>query len=316
MTIYRLPERIPMSLPDTPIALALGNFDGVHTGHRRLLAAARAAAETIPGCLAGAWTFTTLAKEVADVPALTTAEEKLRQFANAGLDFAILEEFSAVRDLSPEEFARTYLTDKLGCAAVVCGFNFRFGRGGAGDCRTLRAILSEGDIPLTVVDPVMHGDLVVSSTCIRAAVEAGDMDRAAALLGRPFSVCFPVRHGKQLGRTIGLPTINQDFPVGHIVPRHGIYACICTVGSARYMGVANVGVRPSVVSDGHVNCETHIIDYDGLLYGESIRVEFLTRLRDEIRFDSIDALREAIEADIGNARAYFAAHPFCERTIP
>ena len=251
-----------------------------------------------------------LAKEVADVPALTTAEENLRQFANAGLDFAILEEFSAVRDLSPEEFARTYLMDKLGCAAVVCGFNFRFGRGGAGDCRTLQSILSEGDIPLTVVDPVMHGDLVVSSTCIRAAVEAGDMDRAAALLGRPFSVCFPVRHGKQLGRTIGLPTINQDFPVGHIVPRHGIYACICTVGSARYMGVANVGVRPSVVSDGHVNCETHIMDFDGVLYGESIRVEFLTRLRDEIRFDSIDALREAIEADIGNARAYFAAHPF------
>lgn len=316
MTIYRLPEMIPISLPDAPISLALGNFDGVHTGHRRLLCAAREAAEKIPGCLAGAWTFTTLAKEVCDVPSLTTPVEKLRQFAAAGLDFAILEEFSHVRNLSPEEFVRTYLTDKLGCAAVVCGFNFRFGRGGAGDCRTLQTILAEENVPLTVVEPVLHGDAVVSSTRIRASVEAGDMEGAAALLGRPFSVCFPVQYGKQLGRKIGLPTINQDFPAGHIVPRHGIYACLCTVGTARYMGVANVGVRPSVDSDGHVNCETHIIDYDGLLYGESVRVEFLTRLRDEMRFDSIDVLREAIETDIRNARAYFTAHPFCERTIP
>lgn len=310
MTIYRLLEMIPAPLPDCPIALALGNFDGVHTGHRRLLYAAREAAENIPGCLAGAWTFTTLAKAPADVPALTTTEEKLRQFAEAGLDFAILEEFSDVRNIPPEEFAENYLAEKLGCAAVVCGFNFRFGRGGAGDCDTLRAILSGKNIPLTVVEPVLHEDAVVSSTRIRAAVANGDMETAAALLGRPFSVCFPVLHGKQLGRKIRLPTINQDFPAGHIVPRHGIYACICTVDGIRRMGVANVGVRPSVASDGHVNCETHIIDYDGMLYGKSIRVEFLTRLRDEMHFHSIDDLRAAIENDIRRTRAYFSAHPF------
>ena len=309
MTIYRLPQAVPMALPDGPIALALGNFDGVHEGHRRLLCAAREAARAIPGCLCGAWTFTSLAKAGADTPALTTTEEKLRQFAEAGLDFAILVDFSAVRNLSPEQFVREHLIAALHCAAVVCGFNFRFGYRGAGTSSDLSRLLAEANVPLTVIDPVTHEDTPVSSTRIRAAVEAGDMEEAAALLGRPFSVYFPVRHGKQLGRTIGLPTINQYFAAGHIVPRHGIYACICTVGDTRHMGVANVGVRPSVVSDGHVNCETHIMDFDGVLYGESIRVEFLTRLRDEMRFDSIDALRQAIEADIRNARAYFAAHP-------
>lgn len=314
MTIYRLPEGVPISLPDGPIALALGNFDGVHVGHRRLLLAARDAAARIPGCLAGAWTFTALAKTMSDTPALTTTEEKLQQFAEAGLDFAILEDFSAVRNLSPEEFVRAHLVETLGCAAVVCGFNFRFGYKGAGTCTDLERLLAEEHIPLTVIDPVTYGDTVVSSTRIRTAVADGNMEAAAALLGRPFSVCLPVRHGKQLGRKIGLPTINQDFPAGHIVPRHGIYVCLCTVGDSRYMGVTNVGVRPSVVSDGHVNCETHLIDYDGVLYGESVRVEFLTRLRDEMRFDSLDQLCAAIQNDIQQARDYFSAHPFHERT--
>lgn len=313
MTIYRLPQGVPISLPDCPIALALGNFDGVHAGHRQLLLAARRAAREIPGCLAGAWTFTSLAKTEAATPVLTTTEEKLRQFAEAGLDFAILEDFSEVRNLSPQEFVRDHLISTLGCAAVVCGFNFRFGYRGAGTSADLERLLGEAGIPLTVIDPVTYGEGAVSSTRIRTAVAAGDMETAAALLGRPFSVCLPVRHGKQLGRTIGLPTINQDFPAGHIVPRWGIYACLCTIGEKQYMGVTNVGIRPSVDSDGHVNCETHLIDYDGDLYGETVCVHFLTRIRDEMRFDSLDALREAIREDIRRAKEYFSAHPFHER---
>ena len=314
MTIYRLPQAVPMQLPEGPMALALGNFDGVHEGHRRLLCAAREAAQNIPGCMAGAWTFTSLAKSDTETPALTTTEEKLRLFAEAGLDFAILVDFSAVRNLSPEQFVREHLLGTLHCAAVVCGFNFRFGYRGAGTAADLQRLLSEENISLTVIDPVMHGDAVVSSTRIRTAVTEGDMETAAALLGRPFSVCLPVRHGKKLGRKMGLPTINQDFPTGHIVPRHGIYVCLCIAGNEKRLGVTNVGIRPSVDSDGHVNCETHLIDYDGDLYGETVCVQFLTRIRDEVRFDSLDKLRAAIENDVRFAKEYISAHPFHERT--
>ena len=306
MTVYKLPEMTAVALPDRPLSIALGNFDGVHIGHRRLLCAARDAAEGIPSCAAAAWTFTSLAKDNPAVPALTTPEEKLHQFAAAGLDYAILEDFDAVRSRSAKDFTENYLMDRLHAAAVVCGFNFRFGRGGTGDAELLSRILARRGVPLTVVDPVMLGRAVVSSTRIRAAVADGDMESAAALLGRPFSICFPVLYGNQLGRTIGLPTINQNFPAGHIIPRRGIYACRCTVGEHRYAGVANIGVRPSVPGDGHINCETHIIDYNGFLYGKSIRVEFCRRLRDERKFDSIDALKTAIEADVRAARAYFS----------
>lgn len=299
-----------MALPDRPLSVALGNFDGVHIGHRRLLDAARAAAQAVPGCASAVWTFTALAKEDSFIPTLTAPEEKLRQFAAAGVEYAIFEDFATVRGETPETFTREYLLSRLHAAAVVVGFNFRFGRGGTGNADQLREILARAHVPLTVVDPVMAGRAPVSSTRIRAAIADGDMETANALLGRPFSICFPVLYGNQLGRTIGLPTINQNFPAGHIIPRRGIYACICTVGARRYAGVANIGVRPSVPGDGHINCETHIIDYDGFLYGKSIRVEFCHRLRDERKFPSIEALKTAIRADVQSTRTYFAAHPF------
>ena len=128
-------------------------------------------------------------------------------------------------------------------------------------------------------------------------------------MGHPFSICLPVVHGRELGRTIGLPTINQSFPRGHIIPRHGIYACVCTVDGHRYAAVANVGVRPTVSAGEGINCETHIIGYDGDLYGESVRVSFYRRLRDEMKFSSIAELKEAIEQDVLSARAFFETHP-------
>ena len=314
MTIYKLPEMTAASLPDRPFSFALGSFDGVHIGHRRLLSEAARLSAEIPGCAPAVWTFASLVKGDPPVPLLTTTEEKLRLFARAGMEYAVLADFDTVRSMSAEEFASSYLPGVMRCRAAVCGFNFRFGRGGLGDAELLARLLGERGIPVSVVQPVLSGSRIVSSTRIRAAVAEGDMESACTLLGRPFSICFPVVYGNQLGRTIGLPTINQDFPAGHIIPCHGIYACICTVGNRRYAGVANVGVRPSVRSDGHVNCETHIIDYDGFLYGQEIRVEFCHRLRGEKRFPSVEALRAAIEADVQHTRDYFAAHPIGEET--
>ncbi|MBR2847911.1 MAG: bifunctional riboflavin kinase/FAD synthetase [Clostridia bacterium] len=309
MTIYKLPEMTVTALPDRPLAVALGNFDGVHRGHQRLLSAVREIAARIPGCVCAVWSFTTLAKDASSIPSLTTTEEKLRHIAASGVQYAILENFEDMRSLSPETFAISYLYEKLHCAAAVCGFNYRFGKGGAGDADLLSSLLSPCGCSVTVVPPVVFDGRVVSSTRIRAAVAEGDMEQAAALLGRPFSICLPVVHGRKLGRTIGLPTVNQTFPEGHIIPLRGIYACACTIDGCRYPSVSNVGVRPTVSDGDKVNCETHIIGYNGDLYGESIRVEFYRRLRDEMKFSSVDELKEAIEKDILGARSYFENHP-------
>lgn len=307
MTIYKLPEMIPADLPDRPLAVALGNFDGVHRGHRQLLSAVQEVADRL-GCASAVWTFTSLAKEAA-IPALMTPEEKLRVIAGTGVQYAVLEDFDAVRHLTPAAFAEEYLAEGLRCAAAVCGFNFRFGKGGAGDAAALVQSLGCRGIPVRVIDPVADDGGVVSSTRIRAAVTEGDMEEAARLLGRPFTVRLPVVHGHQLGRTIGVPTVNQEFPAGHIRPARGIYACACTVDGRVYAAVANVGARPTVSDSDRVNCETHILDYVGDLYGRYVTVSFLYRLRDERRFADLAALQEGIRGDIEETRRYFAVHP-------
>ena len=307
MTVYKLTDATVGTLPDRPLSVALGNFDGVHIGHRALLSTAAKHASSIPECRSAVWTFSSLVKSDDSIPALTTPEEKRFQIAQSGIAYAILEEFDAVRHMNASDFVRQYLIRRLHAAAVVCGFNFHFGRGGEGDAAMLAELLAPYKIPLTVIEPVFACGGIVSSTRIRAAVEDGDMESAAAMLGRPFSICLPVQHGNELGRTIGLPTINQNFPANHIIPRRGIYACRCLIDGSEYPGAANIGIRPSVAGDGHINCETHIIGYDGNLYGKNVRVEFLRRLRDERKFPTLDALRSAIQEDIAAVREYFAS---------
>ena len=141
MTVYRLSGMAVGDLPDRPLSIALGNFDGVHIGHQRLLHAAANAAQNIRGCSAAVWTFSSLVKSDASIPALTTPEEKRLCFAQAGMDYAIFEDFSAVRHMDPEEFAAEYLPRRMHAAAVVCGFNFHFGRGGRGNSALLKEIL-------------------------------------------------------------------------------------------------------------------------------------------------------------------------------
>ncbi len=283
-------------------AVALGNFDGVHRGHQQLFSKAKSA-----GCSSSAaWTFTRLAKPVDTVPFLTDTKAKLRLFAACGLDYAVLEDFEAVRFQTPAAFARQYLPGRLQAGSVICGFNFRFGKGGVGDADALQAYLAPAGIPVMIEKPVLWKNRIVSSSVIRSCILDGDMDMAHELLGHPFSISFPVVRGKQLGRTIGIPTINQSFPVGHIIPKSGIYACTCNVGEDIFLGVANIGVRPTVTG-GHVpvNCETHIIDYNGLLYGKEIQVNFFHRLRDEVRFEDISQLKAQVQCDIQTTVHYF-----------
>ncbi len=293
--------------PRGPLAIAIGNFDGVHIGHRALLDRLRDEADQ-RGLGTAVWCFAeppSAYRPGGPVPQLTTLEDKLSLLAQAGIDYCFLGDFPSLRDYSPERFAEEILRDACGCRYIVCGFNFNFGAGGRGTPDTLRALFPDA---CAVVEAVKLGDTTVSSTAIRAALTAGEVERARDMLGRPWSICLPILHGKALGRTIGVPTLNQRFPKGHILPAFGVYATLCTVDGVRYPAVTNVGIRPSVDDGEAVTCESHILGLCADLYGREVRIRFCTYLRPEQKFDSLDELKAAIERDIAATRAYFAVH--------
>lgn len=310
MIFIDLKTKTQIESPDAPLAVALGYFDGVHLGHAELIKVLKQeAAKRSLKC--AVWTFaqqlTNTVSYVKKSPLLTTTEEKLDIFADLGLDYAIFVDFASVRNLSPEDFVSLMLRKRCGCSLAVCGFNFRFGAGASGDAEQLVYLMNNSGGYAKVVPPVTKGKKIISSSTIREYIELGEMENAAELLGRPFSIDFPVVRGNMLGRKIGIPTINQNFPKNHIIPRPGVYCCTCDVDGSIFLGVANVGFRPTVNNDFlEPNCETHIINYSGWLYDKKIKVSFYHRLRDEIKFSDIDALKSAVMKDIENTVTYFS----------
>jgi riboflavin kinase/FMN adenylyltransferase len=297
----------PPSIPAASV-VALGNFDGVHIGHARLIKTAADEARR-RGAHCVVWTFAAPPRLLTDrsgaavyPPRLTGTAEKLRLIAALGADFAALEEFDDVRDMEPEEFVRERLIKTFGCVCAAAGFNFRFGRNAAGDADALTKLCGEGGASAIIADPVYFGGEPVSSSRIRLELAAGRVEAAAAMLGRPYSLTAPVAHGYRLGTSIGIPTANQRFAPDAAIPARGVYAASVDVGGAVYRGVANVGVRPTVSDSGDLNCETHIIGFDGDLYGATITVSFLRRLRGESRFPSVEQLRAQIMRDIAEAK--------------
>ncbi len=289
--------------------LVLGNFDGVHRGHVALIdELKRLNAARSPSLLLGAFCFRTppahlLGKQV---PQLTDNEEKFALLRRAGLHFVILYEFSDLKDLSPEDFVREILVKKHRCKIAVCGFNYTFGKRGAGKPQDLAKWLTEqSDAQVSIVPPVTDGRHTVSSTVIRTMLERGHPEDATRLLGHPFTLTGKVTRGRQVGRAMGFPTANLKFATGGLVPAHGVYAVTVRVGRKTYCGIANVGVRPTFGDGEAVNCETYLFDFHSDLYGKRIQVSFLHFLRDERTFDTQEALREQIHRDIARAMEYF-----------
>ncbi|MBO7149061.1 MAG: bifunctional riboflavin kinase/FAD synthetase [Clostridia bacterium] len=288
----------------SPSVVALGNFDGVHIGHVCLI---RKAVETANkmGVECAVFTFARHPETVLvsrNAPSIMTLDDKLAVFEELGVDRVYLGDFETLRGLSPDEFVNGVLKSQANAVWAVCGFNFRFGKGGLGTPADLVRLM---DGKSSVIEPVTLGEQTVSSSLIRSFIEGGKPERALEMLGRPFYINFPVIHGKHLGRCIGVPTINQDFPKGHIIPECGVYACKVYVGGKDYIGVANVGSHPTVDNEAPVNCETHIIGYSGWLYGEHIKVSFYKKVRDEKKFSSVDELVIQITQDIADVKEYF-----------
>ena len=287
-----------------PLVITLGNFDGVHIGHRELLR--RAVDESKQNNLRSAVWSLKYNRDEYPVRYLTNIDEKVALFEAAGIDIAVFDDFEAVRDYSPERFVDEILIGKFDCAVTVCGYNFRFGKDGSGTADTLTRLMNERGRRCIVIDPVMYDDKPVSSSRIRYHITESDMEYAALLLGRPFAVKLPVIGGNKIGRTIGIPTINQVFPDRQKIPPNGVYCTRCDIDGAVYNSITNIGTRPTVTGgDSRIVCETHIIGYDGDLYGREIKVSFYKKIRDEKKFASLDELKQTIAANIKEAEDYF-----------
>lgn len=288
-------------LPNAGTCVALGMFDGVHMGHRRIITAAKNKSTEL-GISTSVLLFSSSPHGAAELLPLC---DRLYEMEKLGVHFAYVYEFAELRDKTPEAFVCGALRDTLHARAAFAGYNYRFGRAAAGDSEALVRLCAENGIECAIAGRVEALGGAVSSSRIRALLQAGDIETANALLTYPYYLRAPVLHGKALGRQLGLPTINQTFGAAHAPMAHGIYYTKTIIDGRAYLSVSNVGVRPTVEHTDSVNLETHILDFDGDLYGRTVTVEFYGRGRSEMQFADVSALQQEIARDCERARTYF-----------
>jgi len=290
-------------------AVALGFFDGVHRGHAALLRRCRETADAL-GVSAAVMTFDLHPDTLvtgAPVPLLNTPEDRAGLMRRlCGIDEVLFCHFDrAMMEMPWREFVCGYLVRELGAAHVVCGHDFRFGWHGEGTAALLAEEAARLSIGCDVIGQVEEDGIVVSSTYIRSLVAAGDMARATRFLGHPHVLTGPVVHGRALGRTLGIPTANLALPDGLLAPAFGVYAAeAVTADGARRPAVVNVGDRPTV-GGGKIWVEAWLLDFQGNLYGQPLRLEFHRFLRPERKFSSLEAMRAEILRNAEETRTIF-----------
>ncbi|HZO60461.1 MAG TPA: bifunctional riboflavin kinase/FAD synthetase [Solirubrobacterales bacterium] len=299
MDVYRSLAELPPAPAGRSIAL--GTFDGVHRGHRGVIEAAVEGARA-NGLRPAVVTFDPHPLQVltpGDAPQLlTTTGTKAALVAQLGVEELLAIPFTAeLSQQTPEEFCEQVLAGALDARRVAVGENFRFGRGASGDAELLRA---RKEFETVVVPLVEYGDEPVSSSRIRELVSAGDVSAAAELLASPYRLVGDVMPGDARGRELGMPTINLGLPPESVIPAPGIYAGRAhgdTLG-ANVPAAISIGVRPTFEDAGDLRVEAYLIGFDGDLYGQTVTLEFLERLRDEVKFDSVEALQRQMRADV------------------
>ncbi|MDL2294523.1 riboflavin biosynthesis protein RibF [Ruminococcaceae bacterium OttesenSCG-928-D13] len=286
---------------DTPCAIALGLFDGVHLGHRAVIGkAAEIAARR--GLRLAVFTFPWGRKAVRPI---LTLDEKHAQLAALWVDTCYEPPFESFKTLSPEDFFTGMLLGEYNAKAVVCGENFGFGAKRAGNTTLLKALGAEHRVELAVAGLTLYDGQPISSSRIREALADGQMENVNAMLGRTYALAAPVGHGKRLGSTLGFPTLNQTFPEGVQAPALGVYATRTMVGGRAWPSVTGWGTRPTVDTAGSPTCETFIPGFEGDLYGDEVTVEFHKKIADSQRFDGPQALAAAVQSWAAEAAAYF-----------
>lgn len=300
--------------------MTIGNFDGVHLGHRLLIEQALQHAESY-GWGMTLYTFephpaSVLRPELAPIR-LTPQAEKLRLLKQAGVPSCIVEPFDAdFASMSAERFVQEVLIERLAARQVVVGYDFTFGHKGLGTLQTLERLLRSNGCALEVVAPHSIQNIVISSTKIRGFLLSGNVEGAQLLLGRAYALEGVVVHGDQRGRTLGFPTANiaTNFP---LLPRLGVYACLMhwrdESGEKHARAVVNVGLRPTVTAHAKApQIEAHLFDFSGDLYDKSVRLEFISSIREERRFHSLEALKAQIAEDSALARERLTSYTLAE----
>lgn len=291
--------------------MTIGNFDGLHLGHRALLDAVVERARAL-GRPAAVFTFDRHPRRVLQpelhLPRLMSLAQMEHGLGEAGIDLLIVEPFTReLAELDPAQFVEQVLVARIAPAEVFVGRDFRFGHGRSGSDETLRSMLPASGVRVSVISQVLVEGQDVSSTRIRRLLEQGQVDEVGRCLGRPYAIWGRVVEGDRRGRTLGFPTANLA-PENELIPARGVYATVVqriedgAPGATLYPAVTNVGTRPTF-EPGRLLVESHLLDFEGDLYGQRISVSFQARIRDERRFSGADELREQIRRDATSARA-------------
>lgn len=292
--------------------VALGNFDGVHLGHARIIeqTVLNANKKNLTSCV---YTFNRHPSELLGLnkTILTDNEDKIDLIDSLGCDALYLDDFESIRNMSPHDFCVNILKNKLNAEYVFCGENYTFGYLGKGNTEILKHELDKLEINLIIVPYVYDKDnKIVSSTLIRNLIETGKINEANLLLGHKYNIKGKVTTGKKLGRKLGFPTLNLGFPPNKTIPEFGVYISMCYIDGIKYNGITNIGKRPTTDSSTDkkdlINCETFLFDFDEDAYNKFIEVKLVEKIRDEIRFTSIDELVSQIKKDTSFAISYFS----------
>lgn len=290
----------------TESAVAIGKFDGVHVGHRRLLE--EIIEEKKNGLQACVFTFDpapAVLFGLSDGKELTEKSVKREIFALMGVD--VLIEFPLTLEtaaIAPEVFVREILADRMQACFIAAGADISFGAGGAGDMKLLREMSGDLGFQVKLVEKVCVDGVEVSSSYIRRQVEQGNMELAGRLLGAPYLVSGSVVHGNRVGRTLGFPTVNLLPGENKLLPPNGVYYSKVYYRGRNYPSISNVGCKPTVTKEGTVGVESYLYDFDSDIYGQEIKVELLSFLRPEQRFADVEALKKQLQEDIAAGERY------------
>lgn len=299
MQVYRNIDEV--NLPKS--AITIGFFDGLHLGHQQIIETLKqnAQRDSAPSLLVTFWPHPriVLKNDVTEFRLLMTLDEKIKALSQMGIDSTLIMDFTPeLSQVSGYDFLEKLLVQKLKASTIVVGFNHAFGHKGQGNFNLINTHQTTYGYRGIQVDPIEVDGIRISSTKIRSALEQGDIGTANSMLGRPYTVSGIVENGRKLGRTIGFPTANigVNDPL-KLIPEIGVYAVWAELNGEKHPAMLNIGIRPTVGNDLHLTVEANIINFDRDIYGQELTIHFVERIRDEVKFPSLEALKAQLADD-------------------